>query len=112
MTHSCPLSPVLGGEGWGEGPGVEKRKLREGFRRPNLGDRGRQFAAWPLTPTLSPEYRGEGAGSRLRQRIGLRSRRGFSFKRRQRPTFMLDFIGKLKCRRIGGISAFVLLGFL
>src|SRR6185437_60235 len=40
------LSPVLRGEGWGEGRFVELRPSRE----------------WPLTPTLSPEYGGEGAG--------------------------------------------------
>src|SRR6185437_530188 len=38
---------VLGGEGWGEGRLVEWRCSQE----------------WPLTPTLSPEYGGEGARS-------------------------------------------------
>ena len=41
---SCSLSPVLGGEGWGEG---------------SFGE-WRNFKIWPLTLTLSPEYRGEG----------------------------------------------------
>src|SRR6185437_9603735 len=45
----CPgsLSPVLRGEGWGEGP----------------FSRAAQFAKSPLTLTLSPEYGGEGTGS-------------------------------------------------
>ena len=38
------LSPVLGGEGWGEGLSGELRYLQ----------------LPPLTPALSPEYRGEG----------------------------------------------------
>src|SRR6185437_10694820 len=47
--RNCPLAPVLGGEGWGEG----------------LFSRAAQLEALrssPLTPTLSPEYEGEGAG--------------------------------------------------
>ena len=40
------LSPVRGGEGWGEG-------------------RAMQLAEWPLTLTLSPEYRGEGTRKTL-----------------------------------------------
>src|SRR5580698_6781697 len=47
---SGSLAPVLGGEGWGEGPGGEERC-------------GSTFAVSPLTPSLSPEYRGEGAGA-------------------------------------------------
>src|SRR6185437_15311177 len=43
---SGSLSPVLRGEGWGEGTGVELRNSPE----------------CPLTLTLSPEYRGEGTG--------------------------------------------------
>src|SRR6185437_11382149 len=45
------LSPVLRGEGWGEGRFVALRPSRE----------------WPLTPTLSPEYGGDGAGGRSPQ---------------------------------------------
>src|SRR6185437_6933196 len=41
---SGSLSPVLRGEGWGEGP----------------FSRGAHFVERPLTLTLSPEYRGEG----------------------------------------------------
>src|SRR6185437_6776255 len=41
---SGSLSPVLRGEGWGEGP----------------FSRGAHFPERPLTLTLSPEYRGEG----------------------------------------------------
>src|SRR6185437_3202110 len=45
----CSLSPVLGGEGWGEGPFLRATQLDA-------------FALSPLTPTLSPEYGGEGDG--------------------------------------------------
>src|SRR6185437_12911932 len=41
------LSPVLRGEGWGEGPAFDSRDIQ------HLPNR-------PLTPTLSPEYGGEG----------------------------------------------------
>jgi hypothetical protein len=42
---SGPLAPVLGREGWGEGSFGERRNSN----------------VRPLTPALSPEYRGEGA---------------------------------------------------
>jgi len=45
-AQTCPLSPVLRGEGWGEGL-LPERRVRVNLKR-------------PLTPTLSPEYRGEG----------------------------------------------------
>src|SRR6185437_7612635 len=44
-VRSYSLSPVLRGEGWGEGP----------------FSRAAQLDQPPLTPTLSPEYGGEGA---------------------------------------------------
>src|SRR6185437_11801890 len=50
--HSGSLSPVLRGEGWGEGP----------------FSRGAHFPERPLTLTLSPEYRGEGTRKIARTR--------------------------------------------
>src|SRR6185437_2358912 len=52
--RSGSLSPVLRGEGWGEGPGVKVALLPE----------------WPLTLTLSPEYRGEGTRATQKIHVG------------------------------------------
>ena len=49
-NHSGSLSLVRGGEGWGEG------RFARHLEKP------KSLPARPLTPTLSPEYRGEGAG--------------------------------------------------
>jgi len=56
---SGPSPPVLGGEGWGEGPNVQWRLNAAGFSvsRPHLTSR-------PSTPTLSPEYRERGGQRR------------------------------------------------
>ena len=43
------LSPVIRGEGWGEGPVAYERRSTVVRRR-------------PLSPALSPAYRGEGVG--------------------------------------------------
>jgi len=50
-ARSDPLSPVPGGEGWGEGPNVVRRDSRS-------------FDVRPLTLPLSPEYGGEGNDAR------------------------------------------------
>src|SRR5437016_1562105 len=47
---SYSLSPVIRGEGWGEG-----MAMREGERR------SLSYTYKPLSPALSPAYRGEGA---------------------------------------------------
>ena len=54
-ASSGSLAPVLGGEGWGEGPG-EELSASAPLARP------------PLTPALSPEYRGEGAKASFQPR--------------------------------------------
>src|SRR4051812_846932 len=64
-TSACSLSPVLGGEGRGEGlgaRGVEEPIAREdASSHPRFSDATRRS---PLSPTLSPAYREEGAGAR------------------------------------------------
>ena len=60
MMPPYSLAPVLGGEGRGEGAIVELARWIT-------------FNPRPLTPTLSPAYRGEGAGGVLHFSSGLAS---------------------------------------
>src|SRR6185437_10419285 len=68
---SGSLSPVLGGEGWGEGPFSRRTQLDKP----------------PLTPALSPEYRGEGANASP-HRSGIPSSRLASNRVRAAPSTM------------------------
>ena len=87
-AESCSLSPVLGGEGWGEGPfgsiaadqfsifnfqfsifnascdeELSAENCKANIANWSVLRQGSPPDSRPLTLTLSPEYRGEGTGS-------------------------------------------------